>query len=195
MKISTSIGIGAASLMCIVVPAYADTPSSIQIALAPLQSWAISFLMAFIAGLATLAFAYAKSHWKFMQSVSMQERVLDAASRGAGIANDFLQSQAALHPTIDLKPTAIALGVKHVIDSYPDYQKQLGLDPDKIANIIVGELGQLLTPAPVLIAPAPIVVANDPTPLVKPVVAQPDPTKVGAALEGTAHFVLDQTKL
>ena len=162
----------------------------VRVALQPLEAWAISFIMALLTGLAALIFAYAKTHWKFMQDISMQERVVDAASRAAGIANDYLHAQANLHPTIDLKPTAIALGVQHLAMSYPEYQQKLGLDPERLAMLVVGELGKLLTPAPVLIAPAPIVVASG-LPLVPTIV----PPVAGAALEGAGRFVLDATKI
>jgi hypothetical protein len=143
----------------------ASTPINIS----PIMEWAVTFSTLLISGLASLALVWMRTHLAFMKDATMNTAISNAAGRAAGLANDFLTSEAAKHTVVNPKSTAVAIGVKYLSDAFPDYIKQTGVTPDKMANMVLGELNSLVTP-PVVATVPPVV------PVFPLVPSQPVPT-------------------
>jgi hypothetical protein len=79
-----------------------------------------------------------------MQDAVLAEQIAGAATRGAGLASEYLQTAATNDRdlTIDVKRSAVSVGVQYVLKSFPDAIAKLGASPDHIASMVIGELGK-----------------------------------------------------
>lgn len=142
------IGLVLLAMMILGAAAFAGTPAApatdTSVSIAWLSDFFLMVATTVITGAVPIALAWLRTHLRVMRSATLQSLVADEASRGAGIAVNFLQTEAARYQTVNPRAMAAAIGLRHVMTTLPDVLKELGVTPTTVANQILGEMGKLL---------------------------------------------------
>jgi hypothetical protein len=134
--------------MVVSPPAAPVSPSSsastLSLVIGPVVEWLLSLAAAVVTAGVPIALTWARQHLKLMQDAVLAEQIAGAATRGAGLASEYLQTAATNDRdlTIDVKRSAVSAGVQYVLKSFPDAIAKLGASPDHIASMVIGELGK-----------------------------------------------------
>lgn len=127
----------------------ASSGDSVSLTMGPVVEWLLSIAAFVITTGVPIALTWARQHLRLMQDAVLAEQIAGAATRGAGLAAEYLQTAAVTGRglSVDVKRSAVSLGVQYVLKSFPDAIAKLGASPDHIANMVIGELGKSTAPA------------------------------------------------
>jgi hypothetical protein len=133
-------------------PAAPVSPSSdgstLALAIGPVVEGLLTLAAAAITAGVPIALTWARQHLRLMQDAVLAEQIAGAATRGAGLAAEYLRTAASEGRvlTVDVKRTAVAVGVQYMLNSYPDAIAKLKVSPDHRADMVIGELGKQAIP-------------------------------------------------
>lgn len=125
----------------------AATVTETQVVFGPFLEWALSILSAATtAAIAAFIPYFLRKYSKLGKEADqvLAQMITSAASRGAGLAYNHLMIKAQGLPPIDVKNEAVKIGMQYVLNAFPEYSKENGLTPQKISEMVEGELGKLL---------------------------------------------------